>query len=36
MFRVRLGPISDLKAADQLLDRVIKAGYKDAQLIVAE
>jgi len=36
MFRVRLGPISDLTAADRMLDRVIKAGYKNAQLIVAE
>ena len=36
MFRVRLGPIGDLPSADRMLDRVIKAGYKDAQLIVAE
>lgn len=36
MFRVRLGPIDSLESADQLLDRVIKAGYNDAQLIVAE
>lgn len=36
MFRVRLGPIGDLPAADRMLERVIKAGYKDAQLIVAE
>ena len=36
MFRVRLGPIGDLKAADRLLERVIKAGYKDSELIVAE
>ncbi|MGB8274565.1 MAG: septal ring lytic transglycosylase RlpA family protein [Alphaproteobacteria bacterium] len=36
MFRVRLGPVSTVGDADQLLDRVIKAGYKDAQVIVAE
>jgi rare lipoprotein A len=36
LFRVRLGPIGDLISADRMLDRVIKAGYKDAQLIVAE
>jgi rare lipoprotein A len=36
MFRVRLGPLNDLGSADRMLDRVIKAGYKDAQLIVAE
>jgi rare lipoprotein A len=36
MFRVRLGPITDLPSADRLLDQVIKAGYKNAQLIVAE
>jgi len=36
MFRVRLGPLGNVGAADQLLDRVIKAGYKDAELIVAE
>jgi len=35
-FRVRLGPIADLDAADRLLERVIKAGYKESQLIVAE
>jgi len=36
MFRVRLGPVSTVGDADQLLDRVIKSGYKDAQVIVAE
>jgi peptidoglycan lytic transglycosylase len=36
MFRVRIGPIADLPSADRMLDQVIKAGYKDAQLIVAE
>ena len=36
MFRVRVGPIGDLPSADRMLERVIKAGYKDAQLIVAE
>lgn len=35
-FRVRLGPLDDLDAADRLLERVIKAGYKNAELIVAE
>jgi len=36
LFRVRLGPLGNVSAADQLLDRVIKAGYKGAELIVAE
>lgn len=34
MFRVRLGPIPTLPEADNLLDRVVKAGYPDARLIV--
>jgi rare lipoprotein A len=36
MFRVRLGPLNNVGAADQLLDRIIKAGYKNAELVVAE
>ena len=36
LFRVRVGPIGDVNAADRMLDRIIKAGYKDARLIVAE
>ncbi|NIQ95754.1 MAG: SPOR domain-containing protein, partial [Desulfuromonadales bacterium] len=34
MFRVRIGPIHDLKAADHMLSRVIGAGYTSARLIV--
>lgn len=34
MFRVRLGPIATLPQADNLLDRIVKAGYPDARLIV--
>jgi rare lipoprotein A len=34
MFRVRLGPIPTLPQADNLLDRIVKAGYPDARLIV--
>jgi rare lipoprotein A len=34
IFRVRLGPIADVDQADKLLERVIKAGYGDARIIV--
>ena len=34
MFRVRVGPIKDLKSADQMLGQIISAGYTDARLIV--
>lgn len=34
LFRVRVGPISDLRAADTLLERVIRAGFGDARLVV--
>lgn len=33
-FRVRLGPIRDLKTADIMLDRVLDAGHEDARLVV--
>jgi rare lipoprotein A len=36
MFRVRLGPVATVEDADRLLQSVIGAGYKDAQVIVAE
>jgi rare lipoprotein A len=34
LFRVRIGPVRDLPAADAMLERVIGAGYGNAQLIV--
>lgn len=34
LFRVRLGPIGSVKAADRMLDRLIRAGYPSARLIV--
>lgn len=34
MFRVRVGPIDELPAADRMLEQVIAAGYTDAQIIV--
>jgi rare lipoprotein A len=33
-YRVRLGPIASLAAADQMLDRVVSAGHPEARLIV--
>jgi rare lipoprotein A len=33
-FRVRIGPVADLKAADTMLERVIRAGHPEARLIV--
>ncbi len=34
LFRVRLGPIASVNAADMILERVIASGYPDAQIIV--
>ncbi|MTJ80516.1 MAG: septal ring lytic transglycosylase RlpA family protein [Telmatospirillum sp.] len=34
LFRVRLGPVSDLDAADALLEKVISSGYPDAKIVV--
>lgn len=34
MFRVRIGPIDDLKRADGILEQMIGAGFTDARLIV--
>jgi rare lipoprotein A len=34
LFRVRLGPLPTVEAADTLLERVIAAGYPDAKLVV--
>ncbi|MEC7647640.1 MAG: septal ring lytic transglycosylase RlpA family protein [Pseudomonadota bacterium] len=34
LFRVRIGPISNVSAADQVLASVIKAGYPDATTII--
>jgi rare lipoprotein A len=34
LFRVRLGPIEHLPTADAMLERVIRAGYSDARIIV--
>jgi rare lipoprotein A len=34
LFRVRIGPIQNVDEADRLLDRVMKAGYPEARLIV--
>lgn len=33
-YRVRLGPVSDVNAADQLLNRVVGAGQKSAIIVV--
>ncbi len=33
-FRVRMGPIASLDAADALLEKVINSGYPDARLVV--
>lgn len=33
-FRVQIGPITDLAAADKMLERVINAGHTEARLIV--
>ena len=34
MFRVRVGPIDDLKRADGILEQMIGAGFTDSRLIV--
>lgn len=34
LFRVRVGPVADLRAADGMLERVIRAGFGDARIIV--
>lgn len=34
LFRVRIGPIGSVKDADRTLDRLIRAGYPSARLIV--
>ncbi len=36
LFRVRMGPITDLEQADGLLAKAIAAGHTDARLIVAQ
>lgn len=33
-FRVRMGPVTTVSDADQLLDRVVRAGYHDARIVV--
>ena len=35
LYRVRIGPIASLRHADDLLDRLIRAGFSQSQLIVA-
>ncbi len=34
MFRVRVGPLRSIDAADQTLDRLVAAGYLDAQIVI--
>jgi rare lipoprotein A len=34
LFRVRVGPLQNVDEADKLLDRVVKAGYPEARIIV--
>jgi rare lipoprotein A len=34
LFRVRMGPLGNLDAADALLEKVINSGYPDAKLVV--
>jgi rare lipoprotein A len=34
VYRVRLGPIASVDEADQLLDRVVKAGVQEARIVV--
>lgn len=34
MFRVRMGPLASLDAADAMLEKVIASGYPDAKLVV--
>lgn len=35
LYRVRVGPIASLRDADDMLDRLIRAGFSQSQLIVA-
>ncbi len=34
MFRVRVGPLYSVEAADRTLDRLVAAGYADAQIVI--
>ncbi len=34
MFRVRVGPLRSVEAADRTLDRLVAAGYADAQIVI--
>ncbi len=34
LFRVRIGPLDSVEAADAMLEQVIRAGYADARIIV--
>jgi rare lipoprotein A len=34
LYRVRLGPIGEVKAADKLLDGVVNMGFTGARIIV--
>jgi len=34
LFRVRVGPMASIEEADQMLERVIEAGYTDARTLV--
>ncbi len=34
VFRVRIGPVASVEEADRYLDRVIRAGYADARVVV--
>ena len=34
MFRVRVGPLLSVEAADRTLDRMVAAGYPDAQIVI--
>ena len=34
LFRVRVGPMDEVRAADKLLDAVINAGYSNARIVV--
>ncbi len=36
VFRVRIGPLASVEQADGVLDGVIRAGYPDARIIVAD
>ena len=34
LFRVRVGPLSSVAEADRMLERVTRAGYPDARILV--